>query len=257
MYDYHNASKIVKPRLDLLYIKTENLRVAQEKLAAAQQELDECNALKKALKDKFEAQMAEKRALEEKAQKTRRKMDQANRLINGLQDERKRWTNDANNFADLKRRLVGDVAKACAFVSYCGPFNSEFRSYLLNKHFQGDLEERKIPSSADLELTSFLVDDATVGEWNLQGLPTDDLSIQNGIMVTRSSRFPLLIDPQGQAVSWIKRREVDLSEKDLIFNINNPQLKEYLKFPLADGLAVLIEGIENEVDPMLDPLLEK
>ena len=36
---------------------------------------------------------------------------------------------------------------------------------------------RGIPTSQDLELTKFLVDDATVGEWNLQGLPTDDLSI--------------------------------------------------------------------------------
>lgn len=39
-----------------------------------------------------------------------------------------------------------------------------------------------------LQVTKFLVDDSEVGEWVLQGLPTDELSVQNGIMVTRASR---------------------------------------------------------------------
>jgi len=106
-------------------------------------------------------------------------------------------------------------------------------------------------------MSSFLVDQATVGEWNLQGLPSDDLSIQNGIMVTRSTRFPLMIDPQSQAVSWIKRKEPEIVDRDFIYTLSNPQLKERIKIPLQDGCPMMIENIENEVDPMLDPLLEK
>jgi dynein heavy chain len=40
-----------------------------------------------------------------------------------------------------------------------------------------------------LQVAKFLVDDSEVGEWVLQGLPTDELSVQNGIMVTRASRY--------------------------------------------------------------------
>lgn len=135
MSDYYKQSKIVKPKLILLERKMGELKEAEDNLASAENELAEVTALKERLRKKFDAQMGEKNALQERAAKTRKKMDQANRLINSLQDNKVRWMNSAQEFKSLKQRLVGDVAKACAFVSYCGPFNSEYRSKLLDEYF--------------------------------------------------------------------------------------------------------------------------
>lgn len=43
----------------------------------------------------------------------------------------------------------------------------------------------------------------------------------------------------------------------MIVTLTNPHLKEKLKLALQEGYPFLIESIENEVDPMIDPVLEK
>ncbi len=46
-----------------------------------------------------------------------------------------------------------------------------------------------------------------IRDWTIDGLPNDSFSIDNAIIVSKARRWPLLVDPQGQANKWIKNME--------------------------------------------------
>ena len=54
------------------------------------------------------------------------------------------------------------------------------------------------PGCAFLRLETLLTNEVEMTEWASQGLPSDELSIQNGILTVRANRWPLCIDPQMQ-----------------------------------------------------------
>jgi len=260
MVMYHKASKIVKPKMDELRVQEDKLRRAQLELAGAERELRSVEDQVTALDEQLLKAIDKKTALEQDALAMQRRMDGANRLLSGLSGETERWTEDAKNFATRRLRLIGDVALACAFVTYSGPFNSEYRDRLNYESFLPAVHRRALPASERVPLVDFLIDEGTKGEWALEGLPNDDLSVQNGIMVTQSSRYPLMIDPQGQALYWIKRREKDriaLDPASCITTLSHRQLREQLDTTMSGGLCLIIENVEHELDPMLDPVLDQ
>ncbi|EPY76637.1 hypothetical protein CB1_001402002 [Camelus ferus] len=195
------------------------LSVANAELGKAQALLDEKQGELDKVQAKFDAAMNEKMDLLNDADMCRKKMQAASTLIDGLSGEK------------------------------------IFRNYLLKDQWEVELKARKIPFTENLNLISMLVDPPTIGEWGLQGLPGDDLSIQNGIIVTKATRYPLLIDPQTQGKTWIKSKE---KENDLqVTSLNHKYFRTHLEDSLSLGRPLLIEDIREELDPALDNVLEK
>uniref|UniRef100_A0A8B9SWZ3 Dynein heavy chain 5, axonemal n=1 Tax=Anas platyrhynchos TaxID=8839 RepID=A0A8B9SWZ3_ANAPL len=251
---FYGINKEVLPLKANLALQEGRLAAAQTELNNAQNQLDEKQMELDQVQAMYDSAVREKQALLDDAEGCRRKMNNATALIEGLGGEKLRWTESSKNFQNQITNLVGNVLLATGFLSYSGPFNQEYRNLLLQL-WKKEMNNNEIPYSNDLNLTGMLVDNATVGEWNLQGLPNDDLSIQNGIIVTKASRYPLLIDPQGQGKIWIKNKEKNNGLQ--VTALNHKFFRCHIEDSLSLGRPLLIEDVGEELDPALDNILEK
>lgn len=175
-------------------------------------------------------------------------------LVDGLAGERLRWIDTVKRLDGEYFCLPGNCLLAVAFISYLGPFVSVYRDYLIKKwHIQ--VKKKEIPTSAEFLIYEFLSDPTTIREWNIQGLPSDSFSTENGIIVTKSTRWPLVIDPQCQAHSWIKNMEKNHNLK--IIDFGQPNYIRILEAAVQFGNSVLLQNVLEELDPALQPILNR
>lgn len=89
--------------------------------------------------------------------------------------------------------------------------------------------------------------------WNTCGLPRDEVSTENAILVTKAGRWPLMIDPQEQAVRWIRQMEGPNNLQ--ITKLTDPTFLRTLESSIRLGYPVLLEEVEETLDPTLSPVL--
>ncbi|XP_012943739.1 dynein heavy chain 10, axonemal [Aplysia californica] len=118
-----------------------------------------------------------------------------------------------------------------------------------------DLLERGIPLSQPYKLEELLTSDVEISKWSSEGLPPDELSVQNGILTMRASRFPLCIDPQQQALNWIKKKEERNNLK--ICTFNDDDFLKQLEMAIKYGFPFLFVDVDEYIDPVIDNVLQK
>lgn len=142
-------------------------------------------------------------------------------------------------------------------MSYFGPFTSEYRDEI-KKKMVTKVHVDKVPYTIGFEFSDFLVGPATVWDWNMEGLPTDKFSKDNGVIAKKANRWPLMIDPQSQGLHWIKQNEKNERWKAItIADIKNPQYIKVIEDCIKKGKSCLMPDVGQELDPVLDNVLSK
>ncbi len=89
-----------------------------------------------------------------------------------------------------------------------------------------------------MDPAKLLTDESTAAKWNKQTLPSDKVSIENGTILTNSDRYPLMIDPQLQGISWIREKEKENKLKAL--RLGSKMINRELEIAIEHGHSALI-----------------
>ncbi|VDK35198.1 unnamed protein product [Taenia asiatica] len=222
-----------------------NLREKQSALKAIEDKIAELQAT-------YDKSVGEKKVLEHNLALTAARLKRAAKLTAALSSEQERWRDSIEAYEVQLSNVVGDVFIAAACVAYYGAFTMEFRESLVST-WVAKCRELEVPVSENVGLFSVLGDAFELRHWNAEGLPRDQISTDNGIMVTHSRRWPLMIDPQEQANRWIRTMEAENGIR--VVKPTDSTMLRVLESCIRVGCPMLLEDVGESLDPALEPIL--
>ncbi|KAK3571583.1 hypothetical protein QTP86_014552, partial [Hemibagrus guttatus] len=251
---YDRVAKVVAPKKERLCRAEEELAVQMKTLEVKRSELKAVEERLCSLNDTFAVMMQKTKDLEDNIKLCSQKLIRAEKLICGLGGEKDRWTEAARSLGIKYTNLTGDVLLSSATVSYLGAFTVDYRMEC-QQEWHKICMKRKVPCSENFTLSNTLGNPVLIRAWRIAGLPVDTFSTDNGIIVSNSRRWPLMIDPQGQANKWIKNMEK--ANKLAIIKLSDSNYVRTLENAIQFGTPVLLENVGEELDAVLEPVLLK
>lgn len=174
-------------------------------------------------------------------------------LLKSLAGERTRWESGSESFKNQMSTIIGDVLLMSAFMAYAGYYDQHMRQSLFMAwcHHMQDVH---IQFKQDIARIEYLSNADDRLKWQANSLPTDDLCTENAIMLSRFNRYPLIIDPSGQATEFILNyyKDKKITKTSFLDDAFRKNLESALRF----GNPLLVQDVES-YDPILNPVLNR
>uniref|UniRef100_K3W9Z0 AAA+ ATPase domain-containing protein n=1 Tax=Globisporangium ultimum (strain ATCC 200006 / CBS 805.95 / DAOM BR144) TaxID=431595 RepID=K3W9Z0_GLOUD len=255
MHTYHNVAKMVEPKKIVLAAAQAELDVTMRVLADAKARLQAVVDRLAELEKSYNGAVDKKDQLVRDVRQCEIRLDSALKLIGLLGGEETRWAATIRQLNQDYTNLIGDVVISAGTISYLGTFTSEFRESCVSAWYTG-LQQFNIPHTHGCNIITTLADPVKVRGWQIAGLPSDNLSVQNGIIMARARRWSLLIDPQGQANRFIKNLGKDTSENGIdVIKLTDKGFLKTLENGIRFGKWILLENVGEALDATLEPIL--
>jgi len=250
---YFTVFTRVKPLREEVDKLEKEAEVANNQKSQLEEEVGQLEASIAQYKTDYATLIRDVEALKLEMEVVTTKVDRAESLIKSLHQESERWSKSSEGFQLILRSLVGDALLMASFLTYSGFFDFKTRLTLMNK-WQNSLDLLGIEYRENLSMVEILSKESDRLHWQELGLPSDSLSLENGVILQDCVRFPLIIDPSGHAIDFImnKYKESKIQKTSFLDNSFMKTLAGAIRF----GTTLLIENVET-IDPVLNPILNK
>ncbi|KNC98573.1 uncharacterized protein SPPG_06258 [Spizellomyces punctatus DAOM BR117] len=204
-------------------------------------------------KEEYAVLISETQSLKTEMETVQTRVERSLRLLDNLASEKERWESGSRSFEAQMATIVGDVLLSAAFMAYGGYFSQQYRETLLQR-WSAHLRSAGIKSKRELSIPNYLsIADERIA-WQANSLPADNLCTENAIMLKRYNRYPLLIDPSGQATAFLLNEYKD--RKITVTSFLDDSFLKVLESALRFGNPLLVQDVEH-LDPILNPVLNR
>ncbi|XP_018422828.1 PREDICTED: cytoplasmic dynein 2 heavy chain 1 [Nanorana parkeri] len=224
-----------------------NFRRTEERKQKLEDQLNTVGQKVAELKEKFQTRTTEAAKLEAELSKAQEIIQSAELLIGQLDGEHKRWNAQVEEITEELSSLPKRTQLAAAFITYISAAPEDQRKDSIDQW-------RKAVGLETFDLRRFLSTESEQLIWKSEGLPSDELSIENALVILQSQVCPFLIDPSSQATEWLKTH---LKESRLeVINQQDANFITALELAVRFGKTLIIQEMDG-VEPVLYPLLRK
>ncbi len=137
---------------------------------------------------------------------------------------------------------------SAGFITYLAGQSEDKRLDYMNKW------KKTLNVDEKFDVRKFLSTESEQLVWKSQGLPSDELSMENAIVILRSQLCPFLVDPSSRATDWLKTH---LREKKVeVINQQDNNFTTQLELAVRFGKILIVQEVDG-VEPVLYSILRK
>ena len=224
-----------------------NLEQSEQRLERLSKGLEQLDKKVADMRVKFEGRTTEAARLKLEVEKEEETILAAENLVGKLKGEHERWSEQVKELNKEMKEIPLSSLLASAFLTYLSKSPEDERRDKMSLWME-------MVGLKQFDMKRFLSTEKEQLLWKGEGLPSDELSIENALIILHGQVCPLLIDPSQRATSWLKNHLKDTRLE--VINQQDPNFTTSLELAVRFGKTLVIQEVDG-VEPLLFPLLRK